>query len=97
MRQAVADGSAYTGAAKNVVIGGKTGTAEYGPRHADGNYDTHGWFTGFAPYDNPQVAIAVFLENGNGSGNAAPVGSKVMSYYFGRTQKAQAPAASTTR
>ena len=36
------------------------------------------------------LAIAVFLENGNGGVDAAPTGSKIMSYYFGRQQKVQA-------
>ncbi|HLF72670.1 MAG TPA: penicillin-binding protein 2 [Dehalococcoidia bacterium] len=82
MRQSVADGAAFTGASKNVVVGGKTGTAEFGPQHADGNYDSHGWFTGFAPFNDPQIAVVVYLQHGNGQGTAAPVASKIFDYYF---------------
>ena len=42
-----------------------------------------------APFDNPQIAITVFLENGNGGANAAPIGSRIMTYYFGRQQRAE--------
>jgi penicillin-binding protein 2 len=88
MRQAVADGSANLGAARNVQIAGKTGTAEFGETIGNNQYLTHGWFTGYAPFDNPQVAISVFLEQGTGGGNAAPVASRMMSYYFERLQRA---------
>jgi peptidoglycan glycosyltransferase len=61
-------------------VGGKTGTAENGP---DQPYTL--WFTGFAPADDPQVAVAVVVEEGggqgqSGSGNtiAAPIAKKVM-------------------
>ena len=90
MRESVQDGAAYEAASKNVVAAGKTGTAEYGEEHADGNYDSHGWFTGFAPFGDPQIAVAVFLENGNGGADAAPLGSKIFTYYFGRQNQATA-------
>jgi penicillin-binding protein 2 len=88
MRQAVADGSANLGAARNVQVAGKTGTAEFGATIGNNQYLTHGWFTGYAPFDAPQIAINVFLEQGTGGGNAAPVASKILSYYFGRQQRA---------
>ncbi|HEV7185273.1 MAG: peptidoglycan D,D-transpeptidase FtsI family protein [Actinomycetales bacterium] len=63
-----------------VKVGGKTGTAQNG---ANDPYTL--WFTGFAPADNPQFAVAVVVENGggqgqNGTGNsiAAPIAKKVL-------------------
>ncbi len=63
-----------------VSVGGKTGTAQNG----DGKpYSL--WFTGFAPADNPQFAVAVVVENGGGQGQsgtgnsiAAPIAKKVL-------------------
>lgn len=51
---------------------GKTGTAENSKE-----YD-HSWFVGFASTDNPKVAVAVILENVNGSARATPIGGKLM-------------------
>jgi penicillin-binding protein 2 len=89
MRQAVADGTAKTAAARSVAIGGKTGTAEFGERRADGSYMEHGWFSGFAPFSSPEISVAVFLEQGNGAATAAPVASKIFEYYFSRKPLAQ--------
>jgi peptidoglycan glycosyltransferase len=65
---------------KDVVVAGKTGTAQNGK----GEPFTL-WFTGFAPADNPQVAVAVVIADGGGIGQggvgnslAAPVARKVM-------------------
>jgi penicillin-binding protein 2 len=89
MRESVADGAAFTGAVKNVVVAGKTGTAEFGERHPDGSYDEHGWFTGFAPFDNPEIAIVVFQEKGNGQATAAPTAAKILDYYFNQRKVAE--------
>ena len=58
--------------------GGKTGTAEY--NNPDGTEAIpHGWFIGLAPAENPQIAIAVIVENGgSGASSAAVVASKVV-------------------
>jgi cell division protein FtsI/penicillin-binding protein 2 len=84
MRQAVSWGTAKDGAVRGVQVAGKTGTAEFGPRFADGSYATHAWFSGFAPADDPQVAVTVFLEHGVGAIDAAPLASKILDYYFHR-------------
>ena len=64
-------------------IAGKTGTAEYpGPKDAKGIMPTHGWFTAFAPYDNPQVSVTVFVQRGGGPTNAAPIAMKIFKRYF---------------
>jgi peptidoglycan glycosyltransferase len=58
----VEDGSGKLAQIPGVKVAGKTGTAENG-----GNRQPTLWFTGFAPADDPQVAIAVVLENGGRS------------------------------
>ncbi|WP_295788815.1 penicillin-binding protein 2 [uncultured Microbacterium sp.] len=75
----VQDGAASNATIEGVRVAGKTGTAENDSRP----YTL--WFTGFAPADDPRVAVAVVVENGggrgqNGSGNeiAAPIAKKVM-------------------
>ena len=89
MRQSVDNGAAATAKSKSVQAAGKTGTAEFGERRADGSYLEHGWFTGFAPYSNTEIAVVVFLEQGNGAGTAAPVASKIFDYYFARKNLAE--------
>lgn len=57
---------------------GKTGTADYKLPNGE-NAVPHSWFVGFAPADNPQVAIAVIVENGGlGGGAAAQTAGKVI-------------------
>lgn len=75
----VQEGAASNARIDGVQVAGKTGTAENDSRP----YTL--WFTGFAPADDPKVAVAVVVENGggqgqNGSGNeiAAPIAKKVM-------------------
>lgn len=84
MRQAVSWGTAKTAAVSGVSVAGKTGTAEFGPDLGGGTYESHAWFTGFAPAENPEVAVVVFLQQGNGAKNAAPVGGRILDYYFNR-------------
>ncbi len=91
MRQAVSWGTAKDGAVRGVAVAGKTGTAEFGERFANGQYETHAWFSGFAPADQPEIAITVFLERGVGAIDAAPLASRIMDYYFHRDDNA-APA-----
>ena len=90
MRQSVTRGVAKDAAVPNIQLAGKTGTAEFGAPYLDGTHDTHGWFVGFAPYDDPEIAVVVFLERGGGS-DAAEVSSKIMDYYFNGPQLAQNP------
>lgn len=75
-----------------VEMAGKTGTAEYCEyipekqdcrRDENDNLPTHAWFTAYAPYDNPEIAVVVFLYNGGeGSLAAAPVAQKILQTYF---------------
>ncbi len=82
----VSDGVAAGARIDGVEVAGKTGTAENGP---DEPYTL--WFTGFAPAENPQVAVAVVVEDGGGQGQsgtgntiAAPSAKKVMEAVLGR-------------
>ena len=58
---------------------GKTGTAQTGrPGEAE-----HSWFTAYAPAENPEIAVAVIVENaGDGSAVAAPIVKQILEYYF---------------
>jgi penicillin-binding protein 2 len=63
--------------------GGKTGTSEF---LKNGVMKTHAWYSGFAPYDNAEVVVTVFLEDGGGgSDDASPLAREIMDFYF--TQK----------
>ena len=59
-------------------IGGKTGSAETG---SEGK--VNGWFAGFAPYDDPEIAVVVLIENAGSGGNVAPAAKEIMEKYFG--------------
>lgn len=63
-------------------IAGKTGTAE----NSQGR--DHGWFVGYAPFDNPQISVAVIVEQGGfGAVSAVPIGRKIMEAYFALYEK----------
>ena len=64
----------------------KTGTAEYITE--EGKYNTHAWFTIFAPVDDPKISVTVLVEGGGeGSRAAAPVARKILSNFFGVEDK----------
>src|SRR5215212_9970188 len=66
-------------------IAGKTGTAEYGQStNPNGELPTHGWFTGFAPVDDPKVVVTVFVEKGSSSRDAAPIAARIIRHIFGQ-------------
>ena len=69
---------------------GKTGTAEYCDNVAQakdlckpGSWPTHAWFVGYAPYDNPEIAVVGFVYNGGeGATVAGPIVGEVLKAYF---------------
>jgi penicillin-binding protein 2 len=68
-----------------VRVAGKTGTAEYAaPRDGSAIGPTHGWFTAYAPADNPRVSVTVFVEHGGGPSDALPLAMDIMRAYFAR-------------
>jgi penicillin-binding protein 2 len=88
MRQSVTAGVARNAASDAVEVAGKTGTAEFGAQHDDGTSETHGWFIGFAPYNDPQIAVMVFVQHGSGGNDASPAAAKIFNYYFGHESPA---------
>jgi penicillin-binding protein 2 len=79
------EGTAYHALKQpSLSMAGKTGTAEYaGPLDSKGNLPTHALYVGYAPYENPQVAVAVIVYNGGeGSETAAPIAADILKAYF---------------
>lgn len=77
MRMAVTGGTCRRAAIPGVDVAGKTGTAQ-NPHGRD-----HSAFMGFAPYDDPKIAVAVYVENGGfGATIGVPIGSLVMEKYL---------------
>ena len=88
-------GTAFLSRPPSVKAGGKTGTAQVVGREsgltAKGEYEDHAWFIGFAPVDDPQMVVAVFVENGgHGSSVAAPLAKALFEERFGK--KPEGPA-----
>jgi penicillin-binding protein A len=80
MVDVVSSGSGTAAAIPGVTVAGKTGTAEFGSNGA-----AHAWFTGFAPAEDPQIAVAVIVESASddwtgesGGRVAAPIGRDVL-------------------
>jgi penicillin-binding protein 2 len=65
---------------REILIAGKTGTAEIGVPDENGIYERqHAWFTCYVPYENPEIAVAVLVEDaGEGSAYAVPVADRVV-------------------
>ena len=79
------DGTAYHALKQTTFsMAGKTGTAEFfGPLDSKGYLPTHALFVGYAPEEDPRVAVAVVVYNGGeGSETAAPVAADVLKAYF---------------
>ena len=90
------DGTAIETQIAGFEFAGKTGTAEFcdgeamnilklcgTAETADKPLPTHAWFVAYAPAQNPQIAIAVYIWNGGqGSGVAAPVAQRIINEYF---------------
>ena len=77
MRQVVSTMDRFQGF--DIPVAGKTGT-EQQTGHAN-----HGLFIGYAPYDDPEITIAVRIANGYSSHNAATAARNVISYYYKET------------
>lgn len=61
----------------NLTIAGKTGTAQQSLRHPN-----HALFVGYAPYEDPEISLAIRITNGYTSGNAAAMAADIFRYYF---------------
>jgi peptidoglycan glycosyltransferase len=80
MEAVVRSGTGTRAQIPGITVAGKTGTAQHGKGAAP-----HAWFTAFAPAEDPQVAVAVVVEDGGNAGNeafggivAAPIAKAVM-------------------
>ena len=62
----------------NIEVGGKTGSAQTGVQGK-----TNAWFVGFAPFDDPEIAIVVFVRNGGHGRYTAEVARDIIAQYFG--------------
>lgn len=72
-------GTAYSTFANfDIEVGGKTGSAQTG---IEGH--TNAWFVGFAPFDDPEIAVVVFVRNGEHGSYTAEVARDIMAQYFG--------------
>lgn len=82
-------GTAWDSDVKGANMAGKTGTAE-SVLNEKGEYETHGWFVAFAPEENPQVAVLVFVQNGKGPQHAAKRVAEIMRYIFNLPEEKKA-------
>ncbi|MFR0921589.1 MAG: penicillin-binding protein 2 [Clostridia bacterium] len=66
----------------NIKVGGKTGSAEAG-KDSNGKDIVNAWFAAFAPYDDPEIAVVVMVENGGHGNYTAEAVRNIMAEYFG--------------
>lgn len=72
----------------NIEVAGKTGSAEAG-KDSNGKDLVNAWFVCFAPFDNPEVAVVVMIENGGHGNYAAEVARDVLIQYFGMNESTE--------
>jgi len=80
MRTVVAEGTGSAVRTDAYTVAGKTGSAEF-----ETGKETHAWFTGYAPAENPQIVVTVIVEeSGSGGQIAAPIARRLFDTYFSR-------------
>ena len=85
MRQTITAGSAQSLGSLPIAAAGKTGTAQWSSR-----YSPHAWFIAFAPYEKPELALVVLVEEGvEGSTMAAPIAREILAWYFDPSRQAE--------
>lgn len=78
MKEVVENGTANRMKGYGYTVAGKTGSAEYNSKG-----DSHAWFTGFAPAEEPEIAITVIIESAGAGGDyAVPIARRVLDAYF---------------
>ncbi|MFH1314856.1 MAG: penicillin-binding protein 2 [Candidatus Uhrbacteria bacterium] len=78
LRQGVTEGSSRYLLTVTEPVAGKTGTAQPG-----GDKDYHAWFTGFGPYENPEIVLTILIEEGGeGSEVAVPIARDIFNWWF---------------
>ena len=79
MEEVVESGTASKLQGRSYTAAGKTGSAEYSQNKSD----SHAWFTGYAPAEDPQVAVTVIIEEmGSGGDYAVPIARRILDAYF---------------
>lgn len=81
-------GTAYASRSKYVEIAGKTGTAQVVStgKTALGKHGDHAWFVAYAPYEKPEVALAVLVEHGGHGGSAAaPIARRAIEAFMAKS------------
>ncbi|MFZ7133825.1 MAG: peptidoglycan D,D-transpeptidase FtsI family protein [Eubacteriales bacterium] len=79
MQKVVQDGTGQKAGIQGITVAGKTGTAQNEKEDQE-----HAWFIGFAPADDPEIAVAVIVEYSGSTGGeiAAPIAGKIMSQWL---------------
>ncbi len=79
MTDVVQEGTATKLKGLSYTAAGKTGSAEYGTVKGD----SHAWFTGFAPADDPKIAVTIIIEGAGAGGDyAVPIAKRIFDRYF---------------
>ena len=80
MTSVVTDGTASRLDGLSYTAAGKTGSAEYGTVKGD----SHAWFTGFAPAEEPRICVTLIIEGAGAGGDyAVPIAKRIFDAYFG--------------
>lgn len=80
MKAVVSEGTATKLISDNYTAAGKTGSAEFNHVAAD----SHAWFTGFVPADNPEISVTIIVESiGSGGEYAVPIAKRIIDAYYG--------------
>ncbi len=79
MEQVVQNGTASKLKGLSYTAGGKTGSAEFNSNTSD----SHAWFTGFAPVEDPEISVTIIVEDaGSGGSYAVPIAKRIFDAYF---------------
>lgn len=80
MQEVVESGTGTKLSGLSYTAAGKTGSAEFNSVKTD----SHAWFTGFAPAEDPQVCVTIIIEGaGSGGDYAVPIAKRIFNAYFG--------------
>ena len=80
MQEVVTSGTGTKLSGLSYTAAGKTGSAEYNSDKSQ----SHAWFTGFAPAQNPEVCVTIIIEGaGSGGDFAVPIAKRIFNEYFG--------------
>ena len=87
LRETVLSGSGRRLQSLPVTAAGKTGTAQWSNSHP-----THAWFTGFAPYESPELTITIIVEEGGGGDViCVPIAEEILQWWFTQFNVAPPP------